>query len=227
MSILEIPAEDRREHQNYPLQVTRLHKNAHALAGFLFGFGMVLEVDGAGNFPRAGGVVVAANHLTNYDAFPLQLALNRPLFYMAKADLFQNPFLRRVLRSLGAFPVYRGARDEWALDHARHLLEAGQAVGIFPEGTRSQGRGLKVAQSGAARLALSAGCPLLPVTIEGTQHLFKGFPRRTRVRVSVCEPIQPRPDELPLALTDRLMFTLAQNLPPHLRGVYAESPTGF
>jgi len=128
---------------------------------------------------------------------------------------------------LGAFPVYRGARDEWALDHARRLLQGGQAVGIFPEGTRSQGRGLKVARSGAARLALSANTPLLPVTIEGIQHLFTGFPRRTRVRVSICEPIHPDPGELPLALTDRLMYTLAQNLPPYLRGVYADFPSDF
>jgi 1-acyl-sn-glycerol-3-phosphate acyltransferase len=227
LSFLEIPADDRRGRLHYPLRETSLHKNVQAMVGFLSRLGMDLEVEGGGNLPLSGGVVVAANHLTDIDVLPLQLALSRPLFYMDKAEVFRNRLAHALLRPLGAFPVYRGGRDEWALMHARTLLETGQVVGMFPEGTRSQGLGLKVARSDAARLALAAGCPILPVAIEGSQHLFRTFARRTRVRVVVCEPISPDPHELPLALTDRLMFTLARHLPPRLRGVYAEAPSGF
>jgi 1-acyl-sn-glycerol-3-phosphate acyltransferase len=87
--------------------------------------------------------------------------------------------------------------------------------------------GLKVARSEAARLALTFNCPLVPVAIEGSPSLFRPLLRRAHVRVTVCEPILPRPNELALALTDRLMFSLAKNLPPNLQGVYAEAPVGF
>jgi 1-acyl-sn-glycerol-3-phosphate acyltransferase len=146
---------------------------------------------------------------------------------MSKAELFQGGLARPFLRALGAFPVYRGAHDDWALLHARRVLEAGQVVGIFPEGTRSHGLGLKVAKTGAARLALASGCPISPVAIDGSQNLAYRFTHRTVVRLTVCEPILPQPGELPLALTDRLMFLLARSLPPALRGVYVQGLSGF
>jgi len=227
LSALEVPAKDPRDALRYPLQETHLHQVVMALAGFMFRSVIDLEISGLEYFPRSGGLIVAANHLTNFDIFPLQMALPRPLFYMGKAELFQNRLAHAFLRALCAFPVYRGARDEWALLHARRILGAGQVVGIFPEGTRSYGGGLKVAKTGAARLALTSGCPITPVAIDGSQRLFKQFPQRTQVRITICEPIQPQAGELPLALTDRLMFLLACSLPPSLRGVYGQLPAGF
>lgn len=227
MSVFELPADDPRDRLRYPLKETRLHQIALAAAGFFFRTLMALEVEGGRNLPPAGGVIVAANHLTDIDILPVQLALTRPLFFMDKAEIFQNRLAHALLRALGAFPLYRGGRDQWALLHAQCLLKDGQVVGMFPEGTRSQGRGLKVARSDAARLALTVNCPILPVAIDGSPLLFKRFPRRSLVRVTICEPIYPNPGELPLALTDRLMFTLARALPGRLRGVYAESPPGF
>ena len=227
MSTLEIPVDDPRARQKYPLQETRLHQIVMALAGLIFRARIELKVTGLQNLPRTPGLIVAANHLTNLDIFPLQMALPRPIFFMGKAELFQNRLVDPYLRALGAFPVYRGAHDEWALMHARRLLEAGQIVGIFPEGTRSHGLGLKVAKNGAARLALASLCPICPVAIEGNQRLFSRFPGRTMVRITVCEPILPQPGELPLALTDRLMFLLARALPSPLRGVYAHPAGGF
>jgi len=133
LSILEIPADDRRDRQNYPLRETSLHRSVMALAGLIFRSMIDLKVSGLQNLPRTGGLIVAANHLTNFDIFPLQMALPRPIFFMSKAELFQHGLGRSFLRGLGAFPVYRGAHDEWALLHARRILEAGQVVGIFPE----------------------------------------------------------------------------------------------
>lgn len=227
MSALEIPVNDARDTLRYPLQETSLHRVVMAMLGFLARSVIDLKVSGLDNLPRSPGLIVAANHLTNFDIFPLQMALPRPLFFMGKAELFQNRLAHAFLRELCAFPVYRGARDEWALLHAQSLLEAGQVVGIFPEGTRSYGRGLKVAKTGAARLALATGCPIAPVAIDGSQRLFKQFPSRTQVKLTVCEPLQPQEGELPLALTDRLMFLLACNLPPSLKGVYRQSAAGF
>lgn len=227
MSALEIPVNDPRDALRYPLQETRLHIVVMAVLGFMARAAIDLEVNGLENLPRSDGLIVAANHLTNFDIFPLQMALPRPLFFMGKAELFQNRLAHVFLRALCAFPVYRGARDEWALLHARQILEAGQVVGIFPEGTRSHGLGLKVAKTGAARLALATGCPITPVAIDGSQRLFKQFRHRTKVKLTVCEPILPQEGELPLALTDRLMYLLARNLPQSLKGVYGQSAAGF
>jgi len=188
---------------------------------------MKCQISGTGNLPPEGPVVLAANHLTNYDVFPIQLALPRPLFFLAKAELHENTLLDFWLRQLGAFPVQRGERDEWALRHARQVLDHEQVLAIFPEGTRSKGKGLRPAKTGAAHFALYALCPIVPVTITGTEKMLKQFPKRASVTIQVGEPIYPEKSENALALTDRLMFTLAEMLPSELRGVYAERPRGF
>ncbi len=223
----EVRPVDPRDQMHYPLHRTGLHKFAVAVLSPFFRLAMKLEVDGFENLPEYGGVIVAANHLTSFDIFPLQIALPRPIFYMGKAELFKNPLLHFLFRNMGAFPVYRGERDEWAIAHARRVLEAGQVLGMFPEGTRSHGHGLRVAKTGAARLAIATNSPVVPVAVDGSQRFFRRFPRRTRVKVRACEPVYPEPDEMPLELTDRFMFRLAQNLPVDLRGVYAERPEGF
>jgi 1-acyl-sn-glycerol-3-phosphate acyltransferase len=123
--------------------------------------------------------------------------------------------------------VNRGEKDLWAMRHAAKILQRGQTLGMFPEGTRSKGKGLAVAKTGAARLALDANCPILPMAVVGSDQFFKRFPRRTRVQITLLPRILPRPGENALALTDRLMFSLAQSLPADMRGVYAELPKGF
>jgi 1-acyl-sn-glycerol-3-phosphate acyltransferase len=132
-----------------------------------------------------------------------------------------------ALRNLGAFPVYRGEKDAWAMKHARVVLEHGQTLGMFPEGTRNKGRGLGLAKTGTARLAIDTGSPIVPMVITGTDRFFKDFPRRANVTVKLLPPLMPAPGETPLALTDRLMFSMAAALPEELRGVYAEIPKGF
>jgi 1-acyl-sn-glycerol-3-phosphate acyltransferase len=185
------------------------------------------HTQGAENLPASGPVIVAANHLTNFDVFPLQHALPRTIFYMGKAELYRNPALDWLLRQLGSFPVQRGARDAWAIDHAEKVLRSGQVLGIFPEGSRSKGRGLRPAKTGVARLAQAVDCPILPVAIHGTQYMFRHFPRRTPVQINIGAPLYPEPSETLLALTDRVMFTLAGMLPPEARGVYSYRPPGF
>ena len=197
------------------------------MLGSLFKTIMKLEVQGAENLPTDGPVVLAANHVTNFDVIPMQLSIPRPIFFMGKASLFKIPIFEAAIRDLGAFPVHRGEKDEWALRHAARVLEHGQVLGMFPEGTRSQGKGLRVARTGSARLTLDAGCPIIPMAVIGTDNFFKHFPRRTLVTIKILQPILPKPAETPLALMDRVMFALAKELPPEMRGVYAEVPKGF
>jgi 1-acyl-sn-glycerol-3-phosphate acyltransferase len=183
-----------------------------------------MDIRGLENLPRQGAAIVASNHVNNFDVFPLQLALPRALFFMGKAELFQIGFVHAVFRQMGGFPVYRGEGDAWALAHSTRLLAAGQLLAMFPEGTRSRGRGLAVAKTGAARLAIDTSVPIVTVSIDGSQRFFKQFPRRNRVQVVIAPPLFPQPGETALSLTDRMMYTMAANLPSELRGVYADNP---
>ncbi len=218
---------DPREKKKYYFTDTPQRRVMIAIVRSLFKLAMKMEVIGPENFPRQGPVILAANHVTNFDVFPMQFALPRPIFFMGKAELFKNPLLDVFLRNLSGFPVNRGEKDQWAMRHAAQVLKRGQTLGMFPEGTRSKGKGLAVAKTGVARLAIEMDCPIVLVAVTGSDRFFKRFPHRARVRIEFLPPLLPKPGENPLALTDRLMFTLAQSLPEDMRGVYAEIPEGF
>ncbi len=141
-----------------------------------------LRAHGVEHLPE-GGFVLAANHTSNFDPWPLGMPLwpHRQLRFMAKAELF-NPVLTPFLRSGGAFKVRRGEGDVDAMRTAVELVRAGEIVVMFPEGTR-QRKGLRkkhVARphSGAARIALAAGAPLVPAAISGTDRLRRLGPLR-------------------------------------------------
>jgi 1-acyl-sn-glycerol-3-phosphate acyltransferase len=222
-----ITLSDPRENQKYYIEETVVRRVILQTSRLLFHIFSRIEWSGTENVPESNPLILASNHLTNYDVFPMQFALPRPIYFMAKAELHQNKLFDALLRQLGSFPVYRGERDEWAMEHARRILEQGQVLGIFPEGHRSKEHSLRTAKTGAARLAIAMHCPLLPVTVIGTQHLFKELPRRASISIKIGKPIYPKPDDSALALTDQLMFTLAEMLPREMRGVYASHPAGF
>jgi 1-acyl-sn-glycerol-3-phosphate acyltransferase len=141
-----------------------------------------LRVRGLEHLPE-GGFVLAANHTSNFDPWPLGIPFlpRRQLRFMAKSELF-NPLLAPLLRASGAFRVRRGEGDMEAIRTAAELVRAGEIVVMFPEGTR-QRKGLRkkhVARphSGAARIALSAGAPLVPAAISGTDRLSRLGPLR-------------------------------------------------
>ncbi|MCF6277936.1 MAG: 1-acyl-sn-glycerol-3-phosphate acyltransferase [Anaerolineales bacterium] len=227
MKAVEDQGIDPRERQNFRFEATPFRIGLVNVLTWVFRLFMDLRVEGVENFPPEGAVIVAANHVTNFDVFPMQISLPRPIFYMAKSQLFKNPLMDIALRNVGAFPVHRGGKDIWALNHARKVLEHAQTLGMFPEGTRSRGEGLRLAKTGTARLAIEADVPVVPMAIVGSDKFFREFPRRNPVAVKFCAPIRPRAGEDALALTDRIMFCIAANLPPEMRGVYAEVPQGF
>lgn len=213
---------DPREAKRYYFHSTLLRRVATPLVQSVFSLFWEWQAEGVESLPREGAVLLAANHLTNFDVFFIQFALPRPIFFMGKEELFRNPVMDWFFRQLGAFPVYRGARDLWAIQHAEKVLAHGLVLGMFPEGTRSKGRGLRPAHTGIARLALSADCPIVPLAIQGTESLLQGFPRRRKVQLRLGAPIFPHPGETQTALTERVMYTLAGLLPPELRGVYSQ-----
>jgi 1-acyl-sn-glycerol-3-phosphate acyltransferase len=139
----------------------------------------------ADKVPKEGGFVLAANHWSNFDPWPLGIPLfpRRFLRFMAKSELFWFP-LGAFISACGAFPVRRGESDEAAIATAVELCRAGHAVVMFPEGTRRR-KGLRKKhearwRTGAARIALEAGVPLVPAAVAGTERLARLGPLRVR-----------------------------------------------
>jgi 1-acyl-sn-glycerol-3-phosphate acyltransferase len=150
-----------------------------------------LRAKGLENVPEEGGFVLAANHSSNFDPWPLGLPLfpARFLRFMAKSELFWFP-LGRVISAGGAFRVHRGLHDEEAIATAVALCRADHAVVMFPEGTRRRKGARKKREArwhtGAARIALEAGVPLVPAGISGTDRLTRLGP----LRVAYGAPIE-------------------------------------
>jgi 1-acyl-sn-glycerol-3-phosphate acyltransferase len=139
---------------------------------------------GEEHLPLNGGFVLSANHSSNLDPWPLGLPLypERQLRFMAKSEMYRYAPLRWILSGAGAFPVRRGMGDEDAIRKAIELARAGEVVAIFPEGTRRRKGVVKRHQArphtGAARVALQAGVPLVPAAIGGTERLSRLGPLR-------------------------------------------------
>jgi 1-acyl-sn-glycerol-3-phosphate acyltransferase len=174
-----------------------------------------LRARGLENLPP-GGFVLAANHQSNFDPWPLAMPLfpRRQLRFMAKSELF-NPVIGPVITAGGAFPVHRGQGDLEALETAVRLIREGEIVVMFPEGTR-RSKGLRKKHrprphTGAARIALEADAPLVPAAIKGTDRLARLGP----LRVAYGPPVQTddlRETEIKRAArtaTERLMAASA------------------
>lgn len=129
-----------------------------------------LRVVGAERVPRAGGLIVAANHVSNFDPPLLGAAMPRPVSYMAKKELFAIPVLGPAIARLNAFPVDRQAGGTAALRASLRMLKEGRCVGVFPEGGRNV-EGTNETKAGAAFLAAASGVPVVPAAIVGTRRL--------------------------------------------------------
>ncbi len=143
----------------------------------------------------AGPLLVVANHDSLADPFFLGAAVDRPLRFVTKSELWANPALARVLDALGAIPVDRGRGDVTAMAAVAEALRQGHAVAMFPQGTVLGASG-RAWHRGAARLALATGAPIVPVRIVGAASALRPgtrVPRRARVRVVVGEPIAVEP----------------------------------
>lgn len=145
-----------------------------------------LKAEGLHNLPKTGPVIVVANHVSNWDAILVGVALPRPVHFMAKAELFRGALLRRIFSGLNAFPVNRGAADRTAIRQALARLQQGRVLGIFPEGARSKVVPQAGIQSGAAMLAIKSGSVVVPIAVIGTAGRFPcGWCRDLRVRVGL------------------------------------------
>jgi glycerol-3-phosphate dehydrogenase (NAD(P)+) len=144
-----------------------------------------LQRIGAEHVPRSGPLLLAANHRSFLDPFVIGALTRRPVYYVAKRELFARRWQAWLLSALGAFPVDRGAGDADAIATARTILQRGDCVVIFPEGTRVRCGPLGAPRRGIGRLALETGARVVPVAVIGTEDVRRGWrvrPRRVRIR---------------------------------------------
>jgi 1-acyl-sn-glycerol-3-phosphate acyltransferase len=154
------------------------------------------RVHGVEHVPKQGAIVVVSNHASDFDPPLLSCAVQRPVSYMAKEELFQVPILSQAIQLYGAYPVKRGSPDRSAIRAALTKLEAGWAVGIFLSGTRTLDGRIPFAKLGAAMIAAKTQAPLLPVSLWGTQRIMvKGstIPRSVPITIRIGSVITPSP----------------------------------
>jgi 1-acyl-sn-glycerol-3-phosphate acyltransferase len=182
-----------------------------------------LRVEGSEHFPTEGPVIIAANHLSFFDSVLLLFALPRRVYALGKAEYADRRITRWLFCGAGMIPVRRQQPADLAgaFDQARAVLDAGEVLAIFPEGTRSPDGQLHRGHSGAAHLALETGAPLVPIGIIGTNHILPAGARLVRpfrrATLRVGQPIRPRchgftksTNRARRALTDELMLQIRQ-----------------
>jgi 1-acyl-sn-glycerol-3-phosphate acyltransferase len=194
-------------------------------------------VEGREHVPMTSGAVIACNHTYGPDYALMAFACPRDVCFMAKAEVFTwNPIVSSILRAGGVFPVQRGKGDTVAIDTAVQLAEEGNLIAMFPEGTRSKDGTLLRGKTGAARIALAAGVPIVPAAVINSEAVFKrkGW-RRPVVTVRFAEPetwhanpAHNGEDDAEIARTyiDHVMGEIARMLPPEQRGEYAGAVDG-
>ncbi len=168
-----------------------LYRLVRAVAALLARLLFRLEARGTECVPRSGPVLIVANHSSMLDPPIVGVTAPRPLHFLAKAELFSIPLFGRFLSALQARPVRRGGSDPAALRTALRILQAGNALLIFPEGSRGEEGALREGKPGAGMLVVLSGAPVVPAYVEGTGKILprgRLVPRRGTIRVSFGPP---------------------------------------
>jgi len=170
---------------------TRLYTFCRWLAVPLFGGLYRCRVTGTQHLPYGGPAIVITNHKSNVDPVVVGMLFDRPLRYMAKKELFANGALRRLIVSLGAFPIDRGAGDREALKTSLGILEGGEVLLMFPEGHRQRDDAVHDFLPGVGMLALRSGAAVVPLAMDGTQRLVRERrPGLPALRARVGPPVE-------------------------------------
>lgn len=143
----------------------KFYSFAEAIVVPVFKIFLRWRVEGIENIPRDGGAIIASNHVSYIDPVMIALSSRRHVHYMAKAELFKIPVLSWLITHLNAFPVIRGIGDTSAIDYSIKLIDKGDILGIFPEGTRSKTGRPGKAKAGTILIAAKTGAKVIPCAI--------------------------------------------------------------
>jgi 1-acyl-sn-glycerol-3-phosphate acyltransferase len=187
----------------------------------LYGFGRVvmscllhilfrIDVEGADNVPKSGPVILVANHGSNWDPPLMGICAGRPLFFMAKEQLFRRRWLGALLRAIHGYPIRRGAPDRVAMRQSLSLLHAGEVLMIFPQGHRSKGLADHI-ERGAATLAVQSGATVVPAAILASYRPLSRVRIRFGTPLSTCadgvednRPVRARTEEMRREIAARI-----------------------
>jgi len=185
-----------------------------------------VEVDGADNVPSTGPVILAPVHRSFMDFFVVSEVTPRKIFYMAKEEMWKSSLLGSFLDSVGAFPVDRDGADRLAVERAQDVLERGDVLILFPEGTRREGPVVEDLHEGAAFLAARTGAAIVPIGIGGTAEAMpKGskFVRPVKVHL-VVGPAIPAPERSARGRVPRSqVHVLTEQLSAELQTLYDDA----
>jgi len=156
-----------------------LRKNAFFLFKILF----EVEIKGIENIPKEGSVIIASNHISNFDPLFVAFPVERQIRFMAKKEIFNFPFIGKLVKSLGSFPVNRGGGDREAIRTSLEILRNNEILGIFPEGTRNKSGTLGKGHTGVGIFALKSKAVVIPVGIKSSFKLF------STVEISYGNPV--------------------------------------
>ncbi|MGB2698223.1 MAG: lysophospholipid acyltransferase family protein [Candidatus Zixiibacteriota bacterium] len=158
---------------------------------FLFRVFLRFKKLGEEFIPRNGGVIIASNHTAYIDPTLLGAASPRELFFLAKKELFRNKLLGWFLEKLNTIPISRGEYDRKGLKRSVELLKEGNALVLFPEGTRSKNGKLQEARPGIGIIALEADVPIVPAYIRNSRNLIQSILKGESVGVIFGNPVEP------------------------------------
>lgn len=161
-----------------PLRTSPFFRLSRAFCSVLSTNMFSLRVTGTENIPRKGGVLLVSNHQSYLDPVLIGVRVQRPVSFMARSTLFNNPAFDALISTLYAFPVKRGEGDIGAMRQAISLLKQGHILNVFPEGTRSATGEIQPIASGIGLIIRRAGCPVIPVYINGS---FRAWPRTRKL----------------------------------------------
>lgn len=189
-------------------------------------------VTGSEHVPRTGPAVIATNHVGYLDFVFVGAAVRsrgRLVRFLAKSEVFEHPLAGPLMRGMKHIPVDRFGRANAAVEAAVSALESGEVIGMFPESTISRSFVPRDGKSGAARMAVLAGAPLVPGAVWGSQRILtkdrpKNFERDIAITVDLGPPIDYDRDEDPVDVTKRLMFTISE-LVDRAQASYPQAPS--
>jgi len=190
-----------------------------------------VEHQGVENVPEDGAVIIAGNHPSYLDPLLVGLPIKRTIRFMAWDALFKVPLLGQIIKAMGAFPVdIRKGKGEAAFREALRVLSRGDALGIFPEGQRSEQAAMGDLRTGVARLAIETGAPIVPVTIGGATRAWpkwKLLPKSAKIIVRYHKPIHLSEQERAAnrdnrefhqQVMERVAMSVNRSLAPAIRG---------